>query len=103
MTDDTVYVVPRGNGNAGTNRVHLDEDCQYLERSVEYHEKPVEAAGWLLDEVCTVCAGTDDTYTPPKGENTNETRRALLDLNPEDAGLSPVQANRYRKYKRGGP
>lgn len=75
-------------------RVHLDEDCRFLDKATNTFSGSAEN---LFGErqVCQDCLGSAE-YGTEKGTDVKQTRRELSALDPTDLGLSPLGERRAR-------
>lgn len=83
---DTVWITSRGR-NGRTPRFHTDPDCPWLDK-----DRATEKVRHLIEDhrlMCKRCSGEADHHVPGP-EGTLSTRERLLEMSPEDAGLSPM-------------
>lgn len=86
MTDeDTVYVAVRRSGGH-TGHYHTDPNCSVLEKANAVAEKSLSVFP-EKPTLCQICAGTK----PPGGKlGSQDLRKKLEAMEPEEAGLSPL-------------
>lgn len=85
MSETVYFVSRRGGGSRG--HIHTDEDCKKLQRAGDYTDKPREVID--DDKICSVCSGEFEGPNHPD-HDPSETRKRLLDTDPEELGLSPL-------------
>lgn len=74
-------------GGHGVRVYHTDPDCHNLQMA--QGAKPVGPSTLHPDaRLCRVCSGSISVHRPDS--DPLETRNALLELEPEDLGLSPI-------------
>lgn len=83
---EMVDVVSRGGGGSQRNSVHTDPECHRLQFASNSIKKPREDVD--DDRICSFCSGEHEAHQP--GHNPNDTRQKLLDMDPEELGLSPM-------------
>lgn len=72
--------------------LHTDEDCRHASGAKSVYQKRAGVAD-PDRPVCQECLGCVQ-YGRPEGFDVNETRKSLLETEPEDLGLSPAGGRR---------